>query len=214
MRLEDIRTLSERTREFERLLHDLFLREGFKVTVQAQPKVQSTRFFIADLLIESKDGNTAIVEAKLFSSRSMPPSAILSAVNQLETYRRLFNATKGILATAIQISHETKDRLRSLHPALLIYDLDVLVFLFTKYYDLQKRFEELTRAALTFSDVPDANPENVDINADLRDAVAEKISPPPPEPEEPKGKKLCDEINAIQARRHQAKAFERKMAEA
>jgi hypothetical protein len=105
--------------------------------------------------------------------------------------------------------------LKSLHPALLIYDFNVLVFLFTKYYDLQKRFEELTRAALTFSDVPEANPENVDVNADLKGpVVAEEISPPPAEPEELKGKNLCDEINAIPARKDQARAFERKMTEA
>jgi hypothetical protein len=107
MRLEDIRTLSLRAQEFERLLHDLFVREGFKVTARPQPKVQSPRISITDLLIQSKDGNTAVVEAKLFSSRSMPPSAILSAVNELENHRRLFRATKGILATAIQISYET-----------------------------------------------------------------------------------------------------------
>jgi hypothetical protein len=214
MRLEDIRTLSKRAQEFERLLHDLFIRERFEVTARPMHKVQGARIFAADFLIKAENGNTAIVEAKLFSSRSMPPSVILSTVNQLESDRRLFDARRGILATAIQISHEAKDRFRLLHPALLIYDLNALVFLFTKYYDLQKRFEALTRAALTFSDVPEPNPENVDIHADLQKPVAKEISSPPPEPDEPKGQKLCDEIKTIQARKDQAKAFERKMTEA
>lgn len=216
MRLEDIRTMSRRALEFEQLLAKLFEREGFEVRQNPTLMMPGGRHYTADILIKSKSsGNTAIIEAKLLSSRSMPISSLVASVNQTEAARRAFQATKGFLATAIQIPVETKEAFEASHPEIRFYDLDVLASLFARYIDLQKRFEELTRATLTFSDMPEARLKPVDIMADLRAPVAEKSSSSPlPEPEAPKGKKLCAELHAIQARKDQAKNFEKKMTEA
>jgi hypothetical protein len=164
MKLSEIKALSTRTRKFEELLAELFSLEGFDVSTQVSG---SNIMYAADLVITSKKGTKANIEAKLYASRAMPTSVVMDGIQVTEGIRRALGLPKAIFAAAIQIPDVVKEEATPLYPAVSIYDLNALTFLFGKHPRLQWRFEELIRESMTFSDTPIANPTRIDVTTDI-----------------------------------------------
>jgi hypothetical protein len=222
MKLSDIRALSDRARKFEDLLAEVFRLEGFDVNTQVSG---SNVVYAADLVITSKKGTNAIVEAKLYASRAMPMSAIMDGIKVADAVRRTLRMPKAIFAAAIQISEVVRQEADRLYPAVSIYDLNALTFLFNKYPRLQGRFEELIRESMTFSDAPVAKPTRIDVSSDVDKMSADtdkifadtdKISAdteeaPPGQSEIARGEQLCVQLHDLASGTGHAKLFENVM---
>ena len=133
---------------FVAFVADLFGAEGFNVKYDTP--VGDLR---PDLVISSKTGATAVVEAKLYRSRIAPVSVLLQAAAQTEGYRRRIETDKAILVIGNKISALGRETLSQQHPDLVLYDVDTLAFLVAKHPSLVGPFDDLTRQATTFSDV-------------------------------------------------------------
>jgi hypothetical protein len=211
MKLSDIRALSVRSRKFEELLAEVFRLEGFEVSTEISG---GNMMYAADLLITSGSGAKAIVEAKLYASRNMPISAVMDGIRNAEGVRRALGVGKAIFAVAIRISEAVKEEASKRYPAVSIYDVNALTFLFGKHQRLQERFEELIRESMTFSDTPIAKPERVDVTSDVDDAQLDYQEVPSEQPETPKGAQLCLKLQGLVSGQGQAKLFEATMTEA
>jgi hypothetical protein len=169
--------------------------------------------YAADLLITSGSGAKAVVEAKLYASRNIPISAVMDGIRNVEGVRRALGVPKAIFAVAIQISEAVREEANKHYPAVSIYDVNALTFLFGKYRGLQERFEELIRESMTFSDTPVAKPERVDIASDVEEAQQDYQEVPSEQPET-KGAQLCLKLQGLVSGQGQAKLFEATMTEA
>ncbi|MGY3404181.1 hypothetical protein ACVWZV_000294 [Bradyrhizobium sp. GM5.1] len=82
--------------------------------------------YAADLLITSGSGAKAIVEAKLYASRSIPISLVMDGIRNAEGVRRALGVPEAIFAVAIQILESVKDEASKRYPAISIYDVNAL----------------------------------------------------------------------------------------
>jgi hypothetical protein len=138
----------------------------------------------------------------------------MEGIRNTEGVRRTLRVPKAIFAVAIQIPEAGRDEANKLYPAVSIYDLNALTFLFGKYHELQDRFEELVRESMTFSDTPVAKPERVDVASDVDKAQLGYQEAPSEQPEAPKGAQLCLKLQGLVSGTGQAKLFEETMTEA
>jgi hypothetical protein len=143
----------------------------------------------------------------------MPLSALIQTGSVVESSRRAFQANRAIIVIGNTISALARESSKALFPDLIIYDVNTLAFLVAKHPDLIDSFEEITREALTFSEIVEPKPTEANIEKDIAGfpmapvAQADLIEPT-------RGSILCTEIHAIPTGRSHAKKFEEKIMEA
>jgi hypothetical protein len=179
---------------FEQLVEEIFQFHQFLVVRVGGPGVRDLGYDFA------LDGTPtkAVVEAKLYRSLGAQSANISQALERLESSRLRAEAEFGILVTNSRLTALQKSRLQR-YSQLRIYDYDILAALAAQEPGLARRFEEITREALTFrgEDLPNPAPvEMSTITADLGLAWTLTESHEPVEPPA-KGKALCDAIHAV-----------------
>lgn len=102
MKPKDGRTITFQGRQFEKLLSELFELEGFTVSTEVSG---GNMMYASDLVITSKGGTSAVVEGKLYSSRTMPSSAILDGI---EVSRQLDRGLDGAIAPSKERAPHSK----------------------------------------------------------------------------------------------------------
>jgi Restriction endonuclease len=195
---------------FEQFVADLFQAKGFKVERQVQVPISGLS--VPDLLIRSSTGTRAIIEAKLYRSRTVTTALVVQAAAQAEQYRQSFEVDKAILVIGNKVSDQAKAILEKQLPNTLLYDVDVLAFLVADSPALLRRFEELTRVAMIFSEPLDPEPRSVNLAEDIN-RVSSGIQPKADLPAR-KGRYLCSEIKSIKTGRAHAEQFEKSITAA
>jgi hypothetical protein len=193
---------------FEKLIAELFRANGF--TVEEQPRIAGMQ---PDLLIRSHAGATAVVEVKLYHSRTMPTAALAKAAAILEHLRRSSNATRSILVVGCHVSQLAKNTLKEQFTNLIIYGVDEIAFLLSNEPNLNGDFDDIIRETFSFSDPIEMQAHSVDVKKDISEPTIADIQYEVT-PIESSGKNLCDEIMKIPTGKAGAKKFEEKTLEA
>ena len=158
-------------REFEEIVAEILRLHGFDVSANVRQGI-----FEADLIVTSKQGKTAVVEVKAYSSRSINLSALVRAANQLIHAKQVFKADRAILAVSAILTDLEKDVLQRALPALIVYDVSELTFLAAMDGDLYQRLTEFLRRSQPFSSPSTTPPMKVDPTADVNQPTPKEVS--------------------------------------
>lgn len=111
---------------FQNLVVKLFQAEGFRVQIEPKSAIGT----VPDLLVSSGAGATAVVEIKLYRSRSVPVSVLHQAAISIEAFQRDLQAKHAIPVIGSQITAlARKGGLQRLFPDLVVYDINNLAYL-------------------------------------------------------------------------------------
>jgi hypothetical protein len=121
---------------------------------------------------------------------------LIQTASVVESSRRAFQANRAIVVIGNIISALARESSKALFPDLIIYDVNTLAFLVAKHPDLIDTFEEITREALTFSEIVEPKPTEANIEEDISSVpTASVVQADIIEPT--RGSILCTEIHAI-----------------
>jgi hypothetical protein len=195
-------------KRFEDFVAALFRAEGFDV--DQEPQVHpNTR---PDLFIRSKTGLAAVVEIKLYRSTTISTSTLSQAAHSVQIARRAFNANASMLVVGNKVTQLSRQVLQQQFPETIIYDIDSIAFLAIKHPELVGELESILREALPFSEPPDSNPMETNVDADI--SRRHPVEMPQIEGPTRKGDQLCQRIRSTPSGRTRAKSFEERVMEA
>jgi hypothetical protein len=193
-------------KELEDIVAEIFQLHGFGVAASVE-----SGGLEADLIITSQQGRRAVVEVKAYSSRTMGMSVLVRAASQLARAKHVFRTDHAMLAVSAILTDLEKAAIRSAHPGLLLYDVNVLTFLAVPDEALSRRLAQFLRQSQPFSAPTAASLTPVDPKADFDQPGSEQIPSAPPAS---RAKELGDALRKVDPGAASFKAYENAAANA
>lgn len=123
--------------ELQDILREFFSAQGFEILGDFDSQKLSI-----DLAVRSEK-SLAAIEIKVWSSKHIRLSALLSAAAHVENARKKINATHGVIIITAVVDDEISRSIRDQFSNIRIFDLETLNFIFSHYPSLARRFSEL-----------------------------------------------------------------------